>query len=212
MIHWESSPTTASSRHSTAQYNPAYLVALGGTGGYLELHMSEPISTAGFTLGVHTAVGLDDTTGGGDNSNPAATYTNPRSATVLVSANGVQWVSLGDQQFDIPTNYYTDVSGPYTNTPGSEVANFGQPFTGTLDSFDGESFSGTIAVLNGSAGGTWLNLSGTGLAEVNYVAFQTSSDETMFVNAVVGVPVPEPVGLMLLGGAAFLLKRSRKTA
>ncbi len=192
-----------------AEYNPANIVAIAGSGGYIELHMSQPVSTNGFTLGVHSGVGLEDTTGNGDNSNPAETYTNPRSATVLVSSDGSNWVSLGSVDFDNPTNIYTDISGPYAETPGSQLANFAQPFLGDLSSFDGQSFAGTLSVLNGSAGGTWLDLSGTGLSQVSDIAFETDPGQTMFIDSVVGIPAPEPASLALLIFPALFLKRVR---
>jgi hypothetical protein len=187
----------------SAQYNPANIVAIAGTGGYIELHMSQPISTAGITLGVHTGAGLFDPTFSGANSNPTANYTNDRSATLMVSEDGITFYPVpGATEFNNPTNIYTDVDGPYTSDPGSNLANFAEPFTDDLSSFDGQDFAGTLGVLNGSAGGTWVDLSpvalADGISEVNYVAFQTTDGQTMFLDSVVGVPVPEPTMLGLL--------------
>lgn len=192
------------------EYNPANIVAISGNGGSIELHMSQPIATTGFTLGVHTGSGLEDATGNGDNLNPAATYTYDRSATLLVSDDGSNWVTVGTFSFDNPTNIYTDISGPYADTPGSTLANYGQPFLGNLSLFDGQSFSGTLAALNGSAGGTWVDLSSTGLPEVNFVAFDTSGDQTMFIDSVVGIPVPEPLAMGFVPLCFIFLKRSRR--
>lgn len=216
-----------------AQYNPAYLVGLGGAGGYLEVHLSKPVPTTGYTLGVHAGVGLYDVgfpngamTGsfgpGGTTSSTASTYTDPRSAEVLVSAVGgtdpANWVALNNGNpitFDAPTNYYTDLSDPYSTTPGTHIANFDQPFLvnglpGTLASFDGNlDWQQTLAVLDGSAGGTWLDLSHTGLSQVNYVAFETTPGEVMYVNAVVGV-VPEPGALAMLVLPLVLSLRTRR--
>jgi hypothetical protein len=153
---------------------------------------------------------LEDTTGNGDNSNPAETYTNPRSATVLVSSDGSNWVSLGSVNFTNPTNIYTDISGPYAETPGTQLANFARPFLGDLSSFDGQSFAGTLSVLNGSAGGTWLDLSGTGLSQVTDIAFETDPGQLMYIDSVVGIPVPEPTSLGLLILPALVLRRNRR--
>ncbi|HEY1683822.1 MAG TPA: hypothetical protein VGG19_03590 [Tepidisphaeraceae bacterium] len=191
-----------------AQYNPAYITAIGGTGGYIELHMSQPISTSGYTLGVHTGSGLEDSSyPDGVNSSSAETYTNIRSATVLVSEDGNTWISLGSVDFNNPTNIYTDISGPDATSAGTQEANFGQPFLGNLSDFDGQDFTGTLSVLNGSAGGTWLNLSSTGLSQVDYVAFETDDSQTMYIDSVVGVAVPEPTALGLLVLPLILRRR-----
>ena len=87
----------------------------------------------------------------------------------MVSEDGITWYPVPGSDFNNPTPIYTDVDGPYTSDTGSNLANFAQPFTDNLSSFDNEDFAGTLGVLNGSAGGTWLDLSSTGLSEVNYV-------------------------------------------
>src|SRR5208282_788494 len=87
---------------------------------------------------------------------------------------------LGLQNLNIPENYYTNAGNPYQFPAPSptDLANFGQPFTGTLDSFDGESFSQILTTLNGSAGGTWLDLSNTGLNEINFIQFSEPLNQT----------------------------------
>lgn len=195
-----------------ADYNPATMVAFGGSGGTIEFQMSKPIATTGFTLAVHVGAGLNDS----NYPNPPAvsdgsTYTNARQATMLVSQDGTHWVPLGDKTFSIPTNIYADASTAYTNTPGSTAADFTKPFLGTLAGFAGEDFSQVLSTLNGSAGGTWVDLSGTGLSQVNYVEFQTAAGETMFVDGITGIAVPEPAGLAIVAGALLLLpRRSRR--
>jgi hypothetical protein len=189
-----------------AQYNPASLVGLSGSGGYIEFQMSQPIATNGYTLAVQAAAGLDDTSyPNGQTGATASDYTFLHQATVLVSQDGSHWVSLGDQNFTIPTNIYTDETDPYGGSAASNLADFSKPFTGTLASFDNENFAQVLATLNGSGGGTWLDLSGTGLSQVDYVAFQTGADETMYVNAITGVTVPEPVSASALVIGIFLV-------
>jgi hypothetical protein len=191
-----------------------------GFGGSLVLHLSQPVATTGRTLGVHAAAGLGDyafpngQTGDGSPTQPLL-YTDPRDATVSVSQDGVTWKSLGAIEFDIPTNYYAaGITTPgFQSTPGTTVADFSKPFLSPVSAFASENWSGVLNTLNGSAGGQWLDLSGTGLSSVNYVRFDvTAAGEKMYVDSVVGIAVPEPGAVMMLGilGGIALL-RSRRT-
>ncbi len=196
-----------------AQYNPADFVGLQGAGGSIEFQLSAPVPAAGYTLGVQSGIGLGDTTGNGTTGPAAGDYTSARQATVLVSADGVHFVSLGDRTFTIPTNAYADVSGPFTSTAGGVPADFSRAFTGTLGSFNDETFGQVLNTLDGSGGGDWLNLSGTGLASVDYVELQTGAGETMYVNAVTGTTVvPEPASLAAAAAGLLVLGRRRRRA
>ncbi len=182
-----------------------------GNGGSLVLHMSQPIRTNGVTLGVHAAAGLIESPyGSGHTSDPATNYTDPRIATISVSNDGNNWVSLGQHQFDNPTNYYAQgVTTPDYDTTVGTPANFFQPFTGTLSDFSNKDWPGVEAVLNGSAGGDWFDLSGTGLPQVNFVKFDvTRASDEMFVDSVVGLVVPEPT-LLSFAAAMLLIGRRR---
>jgi hypothetical protein len=187
-----------------------------GPGGSLTLQMSTPVATNGFTLGIHTGIGLEDSDGYGDNLDPAGTYTYGRAADLSVSSNGTNWVDLGNVAFTEPSNYYSDISGPYSITPGSQIADFAKPFVQPTDDpwgvFDGDNFAQTVAALNGSAGGTWFDLSGTGLSSIDYVRFTVGDGQNMFVDAVTGVPLPEPaafLGLLCVGLLAGGRRRPR---
>ncbi len=211
-------------------YLPTQLVAVGD-GGTLELHLAEAAGVSGVTIGVHTIASLNDqyyastnpAPAAGTNFNPAQTLqensygVNP-SADVQVSENGATWVDLGTITFNNPSNYYADVSGPYATTAGTTPANFGQPFTGTLASFNGLDFQQTLAQLNGSAGGTWLNLTpaaNAGLTGVNYIKFNvpTGAVIPLYVDAVVGtnasIPEPATVAFLAVGALALSLRRRR---
>jgi hypothetical protein len=187
-------------------FGPSNLVEIGA-GGSLTLQLAQPASTNGYTIGVHTGLGLTDADyPNGVNTNPAS-YTNSwlRQADVLVSADGVNWGDLGTITFDNPSNYDAgSATDPAGLSPGvGPLANPGEPFLGSLSSFNGQNWQGTLAVLNGSAGGTWLNLSGVTdgngnpIAEVNYIRFvvpssppvdpSTGNPELMMVDAVVGI-------------------------
>jgi hypothetical protein len=166
---------------------------------------------------VHAGVNLMDATGTGTNTNPAIAI-NDRRAVVEVSQNGSTFSALNSGNaivFNIPTNYYADLAGPpgFTTTPGSLEADFGKPYAGTLATLNGLDWTATKAALDGSAGGTWLDVSGLGLTELNYVRFSVPSDAgyRMFVDAIAagGTAVPEPasVGLLMTGGLLLMRRR-----
>lgn len=198
-----------------AAYTPDEMVGIG-PGGSLTLQMSEPVATNGFTIGVHAGVGLNDANyPDGQNTSPATVYTDDRTADLSVSQDGIKWFDLGNVDFDEPSNYYADGSGgPYSNSPGTQVANFAQPFiqptADPLGVFDGTDWTGTLAALNGSAGGTWFDLSGSGLSSIDFVRFTVGTGQQMYVDSVVGIPVPEPATLGVAAIGALLLARKRR--
>jgi hypothetical protein len=195
-----------------------------GEGGEITLRLSHyVIPGAGLELGVFTNVGLaDEDFPNGKAGNPPFTF-GVDSAVVEVSENGVAWVSLGSTLFDLPTNYYLD-SGPFDSTPGNSPADFGKPFGGTLTDFSGLDYSQILALLDGSAGGRWLDLSGTGLSQIGYARFLVPDDgnpataltfeldAVSISNAAVGSLVPEPASWLLLasGGATALIVARRR--
>jgi hypothetical protein len=184
-------------------------------GGNLVLQLSSPIRTDGRTLGIHAGVGLADVAWpGGVASQPAASYNSLRQASISVSDDGDVWASLGLITFELPTNYYSQgVSNPgYTTVAGTKVADFSRPFLGTLGDFDGKDWPQILTLLDGSGGGTWLDLSKTGLSQVNYVKFDVGTGQQMYVDSVVGVAVPEPGAVLILLGAGLLGLRRRRGA
>jgi autotransporter-associated beta strand protein len=182
-------------------FNPAFdtgqIVGIG-PGGELTLHLSSAVAVAAApTLGVFSNNGLVDVSadGSGLASTPASTFDDPDhpSAIVSVSADGVHFVAINGGNpivFSNPSNYYTDRAISSGIEPlGLAVANQFQPFAGNLSSFDGKSFSQIKTILNGSAGGNWVSLAGTGLSSVVAVRFDVPSgaDVPMFVDSVAGV-------------------------
>ncbi len=134
-----------------------------------------------------------------------------------------KWVSNSADasliNFDIPTNYFNSSSigpdgvyAPGTVPSGTPVVNFSTPFLGTLSSFNGLSLDQVLTELDGSAGGTWLDVEGTGLSSINYIQFSvpSSASYSMFIQAVAGV-VPEPGTLTLaMAGIPLLLGWRRR--
>jgi hypothetical protein len=191
-------------------YEAAHLVVIGD-GGQLTLRLSEPVTVgAGREIGVISNVGLIDsdypkgsaaggTFGGGV-------------AEVRVSANGIDFVSLGDVTFDGPASYYTN-AGPYDSAAPAnpQVSDFNKPFNGSA-SFDGQSYAQVVQTLGGSIGGTWIDVSPSGLTSVQYVQFVVANDgdpgTKLAIDAVTSVPEPATLG-GLLGAAALLVRRSR---
>jgi hypothetical protein len=191
-----------------------------GLNGSIQLNFSTPISNvAGADFGVITNLGLADSSyPAGVNTNPASTFGAIRQADVAVSSDGAQFVSLGLVTFDSPANYFADASNPYlTAAPANAtLADFGKPFSGNLATFNGLNWSQTLAALDGSGGGTWIDFSASGLSNIVAVQFSIgatapgNSDGKLFIDAVVAnnVAVPEPaISSFVIGVAVVLLRR-----
>jgi hypothetical protein len=185
-----------------------------GEGGQITLRLSNfaVTQTSGPPeIGVFANVGIADTDyPNGQAGSPASTFSRLDSAEVSVSADGVSWFSLGTDLFDVPTNGYTDVSSPYSSTPGSALSDFQQPFVGSLNSFDGRSYSSMLSLLNGSGGGKWIDISSAGLGQVGYIRFSLADDGNSGTHlnfdldavaishaALGGATVPEPTAIAL---------------
>jgi hypothetical protein len=177
-------------------FNPAFSpnqILWVGAGGSLTLHLSSPIPANGINLGVFSNVGIVDTSqdGSGQAGNPAATIGQISRAAVAVSQDGVSFVPLNGSApvtFSAPANYYTDTAISNGFQPlGSTAASQSKPFFGNLQSFAGQSYSQMKTTLNGSAGGTWLDLRGAVPAAVNYVKFDVASGDRLVVDSIGGL-------------------------
>jgi len=93
------------------------------------------------------------------------------SAVVEVSANGTDFVSIGVVTFDMFGNYWADSAGPYSQSGGTMPADFGRPFTGDPAALGGATYARVLEFLEGTAGGTWIDLSPSGLERVGWVRF-----------------------------------------
>lgn len=216
----------------SAAYQGDEIVQIG-EGGQLTLRLANYVNVgAGKRLGVLTNAALVDsdfTDNTATNSNPAALF-GGGAATVRVSHNGTDWVSLGNVSFDIPNLFYPN-AGPYDPAaPASPAtADFGLPFPGAAADFNGKDYAATVDAFKiapglYSGGGTWLDLSATGLAQVGYVQFlipddnnpltspRLAIDSVSIANTAIGAAVPEPTTLTLLGAAALLLQKRRRRA
>jgi hypothetical protein len=184
-----------------------------GAGGSLALRLADTAPTgAGATIGVHASVTFVDTAWpNGQAAAPVTLVNNPRVADVFVSDDGLRWHALGGRTFDIPTNFYSQgVTTPgFQEQPGTQVADFTKPFPRDLSDFDGRNWSSMLALLDGSAGGEWLDLTDVPYPGVNYVRFDvTEPGQSMYVDAVAVVPEPTAfVAVVTVAGAVLARRR-----
>lgn len=210
-------------------FNPPWLgseVVSIGEGGHLTLRLSNFVLTqaAGPHLGVFTNVALFDTSYPNGQAGDSDNAFGIDSARVEVSEDGLAWSMLGDFVFDIPTNGYTDITDLTTTLPGNSPSDFLKPFTGTLADFGGLQYSPEIvSLLDGSGGGTWLDLSGSRIDKVGYVRFSVLDDGDDLVDlnfeldavaisrGAIGMAVPEPGGWAwgMMGLLALLVRKRR---
>ena len=205
-------------------FNPPFQtnhVVRVSAGGAIELELSAPVlPTSGREIGVFVNNGITDVSPTGTGvaktygSNPEELYFSPapRAIVSVKSAEGDAWVPLSASPiaFVNPSNYYTDTSiSNYYAPLGTAQADFFQPFDGTLADFSGKTYAQMLTLLDGSAGGTWLDISGTGLSSVRYVRFEVPQGESyrMMLDAVTAVPEPGGAMALLVGAVAMLRRR-----
>jgi hypothetical protein len=212
-------------------FSPPYLaeqIVSVGEGGQITLRLSHyAIPRPGPELGVFENVGIIDIDlPNGRAGSPASTFGAIDSAVVEVSSDGNSWVGLGSTLFDVPTNGYSDVADPFSPVAGSVPSDFQQPFTGSLSSFAGLPYFDAagpdmLEVLAGSGGGTWIDISASGLARVGYIRFSVPDDmlqstalnfeldAVSIAHGAVGGTVPEPgtIASLVIAMAAVHLRR-----
>ncbi len=215
-------------------FSPAYLATDNfsiGEGGQLTLRFSNYVksSAGGPEIGVFSSGGIIDTNFATHQAGPGlsavnGTFSIGNTVNVEVSAEKLTWVSLGSHLLDVPTDGYTNLTDPYaTSSVGGTPSDFGQPFTGNLSSFNNLTYTQMLTMLNGSGGGTWLDISSTGLSDIGYIRFtlpddgnpatelELKIDAVSVANGFSGAPLPEPSTLLLaaVGAAGLLLARQR---
>ncbi len=215
-------------------FNPPYktndILSIGETG-HLTLRLSNYVLplVGSREIGVFTNVGLADADYPNGQADVGPFTFGVDSALVEVSENGTIWASLGSVTFDIPANAYTDLTNPFSLANGSAPADFQQPFAGSLSDFANKTYAGAspniLELLDGSAGGTWLDISAAGLAQVGYIRFTVPEnlatnvslelDAVSIARAALGAPtVPEPATALLLATAlvGWVSQRRRASA
>ncbi len=182
-----------------------------GPGGRLVLRLAEPCPvTPDSMLGVFVNTGLVDIspTGTGLADDTASSFSPFPKALVYVSPDNAQWQQVGDGPitFGNPTNYYTDTEIEWYYAPlGSKSADFFKPFSAERRNFANMSYPQMLDLLDGSAGGNWLDFSDAPFEAVRYVRFEVpqDADYRMLIDAVTAVP--EPGAILCLGFAAMAL-------
>ncbi len=161
--------------HFTGPFNNPWQrkdVVSVGLGGYLtlELEQSVKVESGVKALGIFTFQQFLLQGGWGTDAKPTLFYPSMQ-ARVYVSEKGRDWVGVNEGDlisFDIPANGF--------NGDGSD-ADYGKPHDLTVGELGGLPKAEIIARYDGSAGGTWLDLSGTGLDRVGYVRFEVDADQ-----------------------------------
>jgi hypothetical protein len=210
----------------SSPYKRTQLLSVGA-GGHATLRLSNyaVAQPGGTEIGVFAHASLIDAAWPSGDAGATAAAFGIDSAIIELSTDGATWVSLGEVSFANPTNGYTDTNDPYATTPGTAFADFQQPFTGSLSSFDGlKHFDAgapdILELLNGSGGGTWLDIPAS-LAQVGFIRFSVPANVAANINfeldavsishAALGAPtVPEPTSFALLltaVGAVVLVSR-----
>lgn len=187
-----------------------------GLGGQITLRLArfaEPVAGAP-EIGVFTFQQFLQTAGGGTVSGPALFYPSLL-AKAEVSADGLAWVALNAGSsiaFDVPANAYRD-------NPPVTLSDYGKPFVGGLDALkDKATLTDTLDAYGGSGGGTWLDISETGLSHVGYVRFSVPATNTFSFqleaisvsSASAGAVVPEPGLAVAFAPLLVLLVRRRR--
>jgi len=191
-------------------YSPAYQgdeIFQLGAGGFITLDLGVQVHPiAGAEIGVFESIGLYESMLPDGSVILDSFGADP--ADVEVSSDSVGWVPLNAGlpiDFVNPAQFYTN-AGPYdASAPTSpQRADFGLPFYGTLAG-QANNYAAAVAALGGSAGGNWLDISGTGLPYVQFVRFSipANATTTFELDAVsinpLAVPEPASTGLIIVG-------------
>ncbi|MEZ6098857.1 MAG: PEP-CTERM sorting domain-containing protein [Pirellulaceae bacterium] len=205
-------------------FNPPWLgselVSLG-EGAELVLRLSHFAipDPDGPELGLFANAGLLDADN--DFANPGATASGlpvqqfgVDTVIVDVSANGSDWVALGEIVADVPTLGYLDVVDVTAQNPGDLLTDFSLPFGFSVNDFAGlplasDQGASILSLYGDSGGGTWIDISDTGLSKVGYLRFRVADDGDVATalnfeldavtisHVAVGSVVPEPATIVM---------------
>ncbi len=207
-------------------YDPGQILTVYGTGS-VTLHLSATVAGNG-QVGVFTNTGIENVgTSEATAGSPITTLGKPSQAIVKVSSDGTNFVPLFGgvvQNLDAPTNYWLDAPitlDQFGNSYfadqglGTQAADQFKPFApdsvDPLSLFNGLTYTQMLSqsVLNGSAGGTWFDLAGSGLSSVNYIQFDVPTNDRLVLDSISAVPEPATIGTVLVLAAVPLLRRRK---
>jgi len=188
-----------------------------GEGGHLTLSFDQPIIDdpanpfgIDFIMFGNTFFTTSDFTVGN------ITGSNAEPGTIEVSADGVNFVELATPADTLfPTQGYTDAGIFGTDESflpnGSTPTDFFQPVDPslTINDFLGLDYQSALALYNGSAGGTGVDLAGSGLASISFVRISVpmGAGINSEIDAIVNVPEPSSILMLALGG--LIVRRRR---
>lgn len=145
------------------------------------------------------------------------TGSNAEGGTIEVSADGVNFVQLTTQADTLfPTQGYTDagIFGTDENflPNGTVPTDFFTPVDPSLSisDFVGLTYADALSLYNGSAGGTPVDLAGSGLASISFVRISVpvGAGFSTEIDAIVNVPEPATVALLFV--SALSARRRRR--
>jgi hypothetical protein len=160
-------------------FNPHYEegeITQIGEGGDLTLRLGRGATVSPGTreIGIFTNTGLLD--GDFPNGLNAGSF-GIDAVEIAVSADGLSWRSLGSITCDFPSSAFTDAPGPFhDDAAGLTRSDYAKAHSLQLSDINGLSHPEILALLGGSAGGTWLDLSPSGLDQVGYIRFHVPDD------------------------------------
>jgi hypothetical protein len=198
-------------------FDPGQIVSIG-KGGQLTLQFDEPVvNDASHLYGVDLIIFgnagfADDNYDQGVNSNPAFLF-GAGHAKVEVSADGTNYFPVSPTADSLfPTQGYLD-SGPYDAVAGSVPSDFLKPMNPALtqSSFNGLNYAQSLALYNGSGGGTPIDIAEAGLSSVSFVRISLPDNATASaeIDALAAVPEPASLTLICFCGVALISRRRR---
>lgn len=128
-----------------------------------------------------------------------------------VSADGVTWFRVATNAADglFPTLGYSDLTNPYSSTPGQVLSNFQQPVDPSFVVGPGTTFAQIVAGYNGSGGGLGVDIASSGLTSVNYVRISVDAAAASVpeIDGFAIVPAPGAAATLVVLGIAAARRR-----
>ena len=210
---------------NVTMFNPPFgndeIVSIG-EGGHLTVHMGQPVINDpahlyGVDLIVFGKAAFEDADyPNGQQFNPARLF-GSQPLFVEVSADGSSWFPVAPRANSLfPTQGFLDAAAN-GDGPASNPTNFLRPVNPslTLADFNGLSYAQSLALYDGSGGGTPIDIGPTGMASVSFVRISLPDDGNPATSLRGEIDafaaVPEPTSLAFIAcSLAFLRVRARQ--